>query len=294
MHAGPQAWHILRASRVSVFLMDSQQSYRDNETTTSANITKWASELGVAHVEHVRLDDAQFRCAGAKEYLDWLDGILNLGPPAPDASKWRRINGEGAFEFEFAADPEDLEDRLRGRSQSGHTVRLVSSYNRPWKTKGIDRPHVLDPDEMDFHIEYTRTGQVKKWSRIWNYAPEQDYSIFIQAPKDSEMARDTLCEVGCPYVVRGFDYDYLGVIWGADLLWRDGWTFDITRVHESAWKKTLAAAKKGNTAAIEEVSLRLRRAYRILLSRAIRGVDVWFEDSETKAHILDLVAAARK
>ena len=75
------------------------------------------------------LDDNQ-------EYLDWLDGMLNLGSPVPDTSKWRRTNGLGAFEFEIADDPQDLEDRLRIQSQAGRTVRLVSSYNRPWKTKG--------------------------------------------------------------------------------------------------------------------------------------------------------------
>jgi hypothetical protein len=285
MHAGPQAWHILRSSRVSVFLIDSQQSYRDNETTTVANIAMWAGELGVGQVERVRLDDAQFRCAGSKEYLDWLDGILNLGSPVPDTSKWRRTNGLGAFEFELAKDPQDLEDRLRLESQAGRSVRLVSSYNQPWKTKGVERPHALAPEQMDFHLEYERAGQVKEWSRIWNYAPDQDYSLFIQAPSGSEMERDPLCEVGCPYVVRGFDYDHLGVIWGADLIWRNGWTVDLTRVHESAWKKTLAAAKKGDAAALDEVVLRLRRAYRILLSRSIRGVAVWFEDAETRRHV---------
>jgi DUF2075 family protein len=271
--------------------MDSQQSYRDNETTTLANIEKWASEQGVARVEHVRLDDAQFRCAGSKEYLEWLDGILNLGPPVTDASKWRRTNGHGAFEFELAEDPQDLEDRLRSQARAGRTVRLVSSYNRPWKTKRVERPHSLAPEGMDFLLEYTRAGEVREWSRIWNYAPKQDYSLFIQAPSGSEMARDPLCEVGCPYVVRGFDYDHLGIIWGADLLWRDGWTVDLARVHESAWKKTLAAAKRGNLSARDEVILRLRRAYRILLSRAIRGVAVWFEDPETGAYMAKQLAS---
>ena len=34
---------------------------------------------------------------------------------------------------------------------------------------------------------------------------------------------DPLCEVGCPYVVRGFDYDYVGVLWLSDLVWRGRW-----------------------------------------------------------------------
>jgi DUF2075 family protein len=289
MHAGPQAWHIMRASRVSVFLMDGQQSYRDNETTTVPNLLEWARELGVSEVERVTLEEAQFRCAGSKEYLDWLDGVLGLGPAISNASRWRRRNGQGAFEFDIASDPQDLEDRLRRLHEQGRTVRLVSSYNQPWKTKDEERPHALHPHQMDFHLRYERAGEVREWSRVWNYAPEQDYSLYIQAPPDSAMGGDPLCEVGCPYVVRGFDYDHLGVIWGADLLWRGRWMVDLDRVHESAWKKTLSAARKKKPEAIEEVLVRLRRAYRILLSRAIRGVAVWFEDEQTRDYVAGLV-----
>jgi DUF2075 family protein len=144
---------------------------------------------------------------------------------------------------------------------------------------------------MDFHLQYERAGEVREWSRVWNYAPLQDYSLYIQAPPDSAMADDPLCEVGCPYVVRGFDYDHLGVIWGADLLWRGRWAVDLNRVHESAWKKTLSAARKREPEAVEEILVRLRRAYRILLSRAIRGVCVWFEDKQTRDHIEGILEA---
>jgi len=285
MHAGPQAWHILRASKVTVFLMDSQQSYRDNESTTVANIEDWARDQGVTDIERVSLHSTQFRCAGSKEYLDWLDGLLELGLPSPDTSRWRRTGQRGAFEFDIASDPKALEDGLRRRLGEGRTARLVSSYNQPWKTKDEARPHAVQPEQMDFHLQYTRDGGEHAWSRVWNYAPNGDYSLFVQAPHDSAMGADPLCEVGCPYVVRGFDYDYLGVIWGADLIWRDGWTVDLKRVHETAWRKTLAAAKKGSPEAEAQIVIRLQRAYRILLSRAIRGVGVWFEDAQTRDRI---------
>jgi DUF2075 family protein len=33
---------------------------------------------------------------------------------------------------------------------------------------------------------------------------------------------DQLGEVGCIYSVQGFEFDFVGVIWGPDLVWRDG------------------------------------------------------------------------
>ena len=145
---------------------------------------------------------------------------------------------------------------------------------------------------MDFQLEYTRDGESRTWSRIWNFAPDQNYTLFVQAPLGTAMAEDPVCEVGCPYVVRGFDFDYTGILWLGDLIWRrDRWEADCTQIHESAWKKTLSDSKKerGNGPHTEELVRRLQRGYRILLSRAIRGTYVWFEDEETRAHVEGLL-----
>jgi hypothetical protein len=287
MHAGPQAWHILRAARVSVLLMDAEQSYRDNESTSLAALSGWAAEQGAA-LESISLEDAQFRCGGSKEYLDWLDGLFTIRPSKPSTFDWRRKHGQGAFTFEIVEDPGELEACLRGHLAERHTARLAASYSRLWKTKGVDAPHGLPPEEMDFCMPYVRGGEQKLWSRIWNYAPESRYELWVQAPEGSVMHSDPLAEVGCPYVIRGFDYDYLGILWMSDLRWReDAWEADPAHVHESAWRKTLAAARKAapGDPAREQLTARLLRGYRILFSRAIRGVYVWFEDAETRARV---------
>ncbi len=102
------------------------------------------------------------------------------------------------------------------------------------------------------------------------------------------MHGDPLCEVGCPYVVRGFDFDYVGVLWLSDLVWRrDHWEADPAHIHESAWKKTRSNSRKerGKGPETDELVRRLKRGYRILLSRAVRGAYLWFEDAETRVHI---------
>jgi hypothetical protein len=292
IHAGPQAYHIMRGSKVTVFLMDSQQSYRDNETTTPQVLSDLAVQLGVPRIERVSLEGSQFRCGGSKEYLDWLDAALGLAPSdAAPPPRWRTGANDG-FGFEICDDPLALEDRLRPLLAAKRTARLVTSYNRKWLTKGATNPHALPDSQRDFNIQFARDGVERWWRKVWNYAPDQDYSTFIQAPDGSAIAADPLSEVGCPYVVRGFDYDHLGVIWGADLLWRGKWTFDLKRVHETAWKKTMAKAKKNDPAASVRTLRQLQRAYRILLSRAVRGVYVWFEDEETRRHIESLLAQA--
>ncbi|HVS18342.1 MAG TPA: DNA/RNA helicase domain-containing protein [Planctomycetota bacterium] len=295
MHAGPQAWHVIRSSRVSVFLMDGQQSYRDNETTTRESIEAFAREFGVEDVEVVVLKDAQFRCGGSAEYVTWLEKVLGLSTASAPASTWRKGQG-GPFTFEIVERPDDLDARLREHAGQGATVRLLASYARPWKTKGSSRPHQEPAEGKDFQLAFERDGEPSTWSRIWNYAPDQDYTLFVQAPPGSYMADDPLGEVGCPYVVRGFDFDFIGLLWLSDLVWRkDRWRVQLAHVHESAWKKSIAAARRerGEGPSTVELLNRLARGYRILLSRAMRGAYVWFEDEETRRHVERLLAADR-
>lgn len=195
--------------------------------------------------------------------------------------------------FNIVDDPEALEEALRVRAQAGDSVRLVAPYGRPWKTKRVRDPHALPPEQRDFNIRFTRDGQQRSWSKIWNYAPAEDYTLFVQAPRDTRMHDDPLSEVGCPYVVRGFDYTYLGVLWLKDLIWRrDRWQFDLEHIHEVGLRLTCAAAKKEKEhlgPASRELLRRLQQVYRILLSRALRGVYVWFEDEETRRHVQSLL-----
>lgn len=285
-HAGPQAWHIMRSSKVSIFLRDADQSFRDNETTSRERLETFAGEFGVPRVEVISLAGAQFRCGGSSEYMDWVDATLGLRGPSDAGTIWRRQQG-GPFEFEIVGDPGELDERLWEKHDQGSEVRLLASYARRWVTKKEPNPHDLPPERKDFCILYRRNGQKRVWARIWNHVPDEDYTRFVQAPEGTRMADDPLCEVGCPYVVRGFDYDYVGMLWLSDLVWRGEWVAQPQEIHETAWKNSLPAAKKESPPgrANAELVRRLKRAYRILLSRAIRGMYVWFEDEETRAHV---------
>jgi DUF2075 family protein len=105
------------------------------------------------------------------------------------------------------------------------------------------------------------------------------------------MAEDPLCEVGCPYAVRGFDYDFVGILWLDDLLWRgDKWTINYEFVHEAGFLQLLNRARAEEVAdGIEnrELMLRVTQAYRILLTRALRGVYLWVSDDETRERLMN-------
>jgi hypothetical protein len=170
-------------------------------------------------------------------------------------------------------------------------VRLLSSYSRKWNTREATAPHDLPASLQDFCETYLDDGLPRLWSRVWNFVPRggTDYTAFIRAAPGSRMATDPLCEVGCPYAVRGFDYDYVGILWLEDLIWRNSeWEVNTASAHESGIMNLVRRARhedsRGGTAH-RELLKRVAQAYRILLTRPLKGAYLWVPDGETRAFI---------
>lgn len=327
---GPQAYHIIRSSLLSVFLLDPLQGFRQRENTTIEDIAKWSLELGAGPPEVISLEGAQFRCAGSTEFVSWIESVMSgrdAGTNRVLSRRWYCAAGAGrnfpalvadtglelkvaeeyttysvgnppktekpAMDFRIFDNPEHWETELRKRHCEGSSVRMLTTYSRKWKTEKTNNPHMLTPKLMDFHEPYEVEGQTKFWSRIWNYVPRkgEDYTWYVTGHPAGHIAKDPLCEVGCPYAVRGFDYDYVGILWLNDLVWREGqWRVDPNVVEERGIKNLISAsrreAKKNIIGpATTELMERIVQAYRILFTRALRGVYVWIPDEATRTHL---------
>jgi hypothetical protein len=217
---------------------------------------------------------------------------FSYGGDVNDLKRERKFNN--GLDFRIFENPEAMETKLKRRYSEGYSVRLLSTYSRPWKTEKASNPHVLPPELMDFHEPYNIDGQRKFWSRIWNYVPKggNDYTWYVSGHPASKIASDPLCEVGCPYAVRGFDYDYVGILWLNDFLWNGKrWQVDPNFIEERGIMNLVSQAKrerrKGETGeATVELIKRVMQAYRILFTRALRGFYVWIPDPKTREYII--------
>jgi len=195
------------------------------------------------------------------------------------------------FDVRIEDTPVALEQTLRKKAAGGRTVRLLASYAREWKTKGAARPHALPATQQDFYEPYLdELGAQQYWNKVWNFIPQNgsDYTWFIQAPLGSPMHSDPLCEVGCPYAVRGFDFDHIGVLWFSDLVWRgSGWSSDPAHVYDTGLDRSVSAARRELQLGPAHDRLRaaLSQAYRILLTRGMSGCHIWLEDKGTRDHL---------
>lgn len=304
---GPQVYHIIRLSQVSVFFTDSKQSFRDNETTSVEDIENYAKELG-ADIVHVSLEGMQFRCDGSKDYVDWVEGLFSE-KPIRNYSKWEKL-----FDLEMCDYPSEVDDYLRRQSERGKTVRLLSTYSKEWiSARSLSADHHEERDVSYDFVLQDKDG--KLYNKYWN----TDNQAFVQAVPGSRMAIDQLSEVGCAYVVRGFDYDYIGVLWLNDIVRRgDHWELRLKNImgketgcaqssaKEEIMKqfadlpRSLRPDKKNineavvdlnnEASAITKLFIRVAQAYRILMTRAFKGIRLYIEDKETRDYIKSLLS----
>jgi DUF2075 family protein len=102
-------------------------------------------------------------------------------------------------------------------------------------------------------------------------------------PKSNFWASDPnrINQVGCVYTAQGFEFDYVGVIFGNDLIFDDGWRGNRKVSHASVVKK----------APEEEFVNLVKQTYRVSLTRGMKGCYVCFEDAGTKDLFLSRVQA---
>lgn len=256
----PQIQEIIDAAKVSVFFIDDRQIVRPREVGSSELIRTFAERNGCALEEHKL--EAQFRCAGSASYLNWVENTLGIERTATPI--WSQENE--SFEFQIVGTPDDLDKRIRERALQGHTARLVAGYCWPWSHQ---------PNRDGSLVEDVTVGSFR---RPWN-AHSEARGLRKGIPAEKFWAYDGggIDQIGCIYTAQGFEFDYVGVIWGADLTYDPGaadWKGHSTKSFDSMVR-----------ASGDRFTSLVKNTYRTLLSRGLRGCYVYFVDKETEKFV---------
>jgi len=86
---------------------------------------------------------------------------------------------------------------------------------------------------------------------------------------------------GCVYTAQGFEFDYVGVIFGRDLRWdpaTNTWIGDPSHSHDSIVKRSG-----------DRFTDLVKRTYRVLLTRGLKGCYAYFEDEATLRHVAGML-----
>ncbi len=81
-------------------------------------------------------------------------------------------------------------------------------------------------------------------------------------------------QIGCIYTAQGFEFDYVGVIFGPDLVYvpeAAEWKGDKTKSHDTVVKRSG-----------DRFAQMVKNTYRVLLTRGMKGCYVYFMDKNTE------------
>jgi uncharacterized protein len=251
----PQIDELIKASKVSVFFIDDDQIVRPDEIGSVQYIKEAAARNGCSLFEYQL--EAQFRCAGSDAFINWVNNTLGVRRTANIL--WQ---GNEGFDFKIFDSPDNMESAIKEKVGQGYTGRMTAGFCWPWSNANDDG--ALIPDV-----------KVGNYQRPWNAKPEAT-KLAKGIPKAVLWAYDPngIEQVGCIYTAQGFEFDYVGVIFGKDLRYdpdKQIWVGDKEHSFDSPVKRSR-----------DRFTDLVKNTYRVLLTRGMKGCYVHFEDKETE------------
>ena len=245
----PQIDELIRASKLSIFFIDEKQIVRPDEIG-SVNLIKESALKFNAKIYETEELKTQFRCGGSARYLELIEKILEI---AEGGKEIDFIEEDNKMEFKIVNSPHELKKMIDGKNkEKPNCARIVAGFCWPWSKPNRDGSLVNDVKIGDFEMPWEKKDQFWKW-----------------ATDNSGME-----QVGTVYTAQGFEFDYVGVIFGNDLVYDHDQKQWIAKPENSCD----SMVKRNNVKLAEH----LKNVYRVLLSRAHKGVYVYFMDKDTE------------
>ena len=247
-----QVRELIRSARCTVFFVDDDQRVTLLDIGHTEELRRRAREFD-ADVTELELS-SQFRCSGSDGYLAWLDHTLDIretANPSLDTSE---------FDFRIFNNPADLHALIELKNRANNRSRVVAGYCWNWPSKKDPQAWDIELSEFDYQ-------------RRWNLG--KDGSLWIVTPGSVE-------QVGCIHTCQGLELDYVGVIIGPDLAYRDGQVVpDATKRASSDQSvkglKQLLKTEPERAGALADAIV--KNTYRTLMTRGMKGCYVYCTDA---------------
>jgi DUF2075 family protein len=253
-----QVKELIHAARSIIFFVDEDQRVTLLDIGSVQELRDRALEAG-AEITELQLS-SQFRCNGSDGYLAWLDDTLDVRATA---------NTEldpGEYDFRVFDDPAEMHALIDLKNRANNRSRVVAGYCWRWPSK-------KNPDAWD--IEMPAFGYRRRWNL------DKDGSLWIVTPGSVE-------QVGCIHTCQGLELDYIGVIVGPDLAYRNGRVVtDATQRASSdqsikGLRQLLRADPETARALADTI---VKNTYRTLMTRGLKGCYVYCADGAFAAYL---------
>jgi len=255
-----QVKEIISTALFSVFFIDKDQRVHIDDYAESWIIEEWAKKL-TAKVTKLSLS-SQFRCGGSDGYLAWLDNLLQIRETANESLQ----STDFKYDFRVLDSPAKLRDLIFEKNKINNKARLVAGYCWDWKSAKNPGAYDIVIPEFDFQMRWN----LKTYGSTWIIDP------------------NSVNEVGCIHTCQGLEVDYIGVIIGPDLLYRDGQVLvDPTRRSKDdksvfGYKKLLKDRPEYGKGLLRAI---IKNTYRTLMTRGMKGCYIYCTDKALEEYL---------
>lgn len=242
---------ILRQSTYQILIYDSGQSVRDSDVEAAEfEALKHSSRSEIYTL------NSQMRAEGGKDYIDYISRLFSDTPPA----KFQDFGP--IYEFKLFDSVSDLVNTVHQLDYKYGLSRVLAGYAYPWKTKG--------------RIDYTKADADAE--ELWDFSIQGKKFVWNTVAKDWINSDHACDEVGCIHTVQGYDLNYAGVIIGPDVTYNP-------HLGKIEFHPEHYFDKKNKTMDPESMKRAALSAYKVMLTRGIKGTFVYAADPEMQNYL---------
>lgn len=275
-----------------IVLQDDRQRVRINEEGLRQNFYDFVEKSPLRIELHQEYLSIQKRSMYESSYVDRINDLFSLSPVA---NEYTKIDG---YNIQVMERLNDIDLLLDNHIESQEKAQWFAPFCWKWSQ---------DVENNDVQI------LEENFTKPWNPKNKQ-FEWY------SEIAKHHKDRIGCIYTAQGLDFDYVGYIFWEDLSWskkRENWIVDLNQSQDYQFIKEIALqyggllkhfdknnkcwivnrdgieyklntfiAKFGNPEEVKELIL---NTYRVLMTRARKGIYIWFKDNETKEKVMEFL-----
>lgn len=239
---------IVKSSKVQVLFYDSMQSVKPTDITS--DLLDKAIEGNKKTEYHL---DSQMRVQGGDKYIKYINNILDEKNPHKETFN--------EYEFKHFNNIVDMVNAIKAKNDKYGLSRIVSGYSWKWETKDISLDKISKDNLYDIDIQGNKY--------IWN-------STMI----DWVNSNNAINEIGCIHTIQGYDLNYVGVIFGEEIVYRNG-NIEII-------KENYLDVNGKNTIPDDEPEILLnyiKNIYKVFLTRGIKGTYIYVVDEPLREYL---------
>lgn len=262
-----QIKELINASKFTIFFIDEKQRVTLKDIGSMELIKKYAEAFNTELITgELR---SQFRCDGSDAYIAWLEDVLEIRETA-------NVNDYGVnYDFRVFDNPHHMLKEIEELNKVQNKARMLAGYCWEWPTKERE-----NTDYKDIQI------------------PEHNFGISWNL-KDSIWAIDqeSVNEAGCIHTSQGLEFDYVGVIIGPDMFYKDGGvqTDFYKRAKSDQSLRGIKKMAKENPEKAQRIADEIiRNTYRTLMTRGQKGCFVYCTDPDLNDYFKQRINAVEK